>query len=84
MYLGDQKVPVVVPRVRNVDHDTEVPLRAYQARQTPRKMDEGLLLRMLKCLVTFTTLTSAANHFVNYLTILSTTSLSRIEEDRFV
>jgi len=42
-------------------------LGAYQARQTPRKMDDGLLLRMLKCLVTFTTLTSAANHFVNYL-----------------
>lgn len=41
VYLSDQKVPVVVPRVRNVDHDTEVPLRAYQALQTPRKMDEG-------------------------------------------
>jgi len=43
VYLADQKLPVEVPRVRNVDGDTEVPLRAYQALQTPRKMDEGLL-----------------------------------------
>ena len=52
VYLSDQKVPVVVPRVRNVDHDTEVPLRVYQALQTPRKMDEGLLMRMLKGIAT--------------------------------
>ncbi len=52
MYLSDQKVPVVVPRVRNVGSDTEVPLRAYQALQTPRQMDEGLLLRMLKGIAT--------------------------------
>ena len=48
VYLGDQKLPVEVPRVRNVASDTEVPLNAYQALQTPRQMDEGLLLRMLK------------------------------------
>ena len=48
IYLGDQKLPVEVPRVRDVDSDTEVPLRAYQALQTPRQMDEGCLLRMLK------------------------------------
>ena len=48
VYLGDQKLPIDVPRVRNVDDDTEVALHAYQALQTPRKMDEGLLLRMLK------------------------------------
>ena len=52
VYLGDQKLPVDVPRVRNVDDDTEVTLRAYQALQTPRKMDEGLLLRMLKGIAT--------------------------------
>ena len=28
VYLGDQKLPVEVPRVRDVDSDTEVPLRA--------------------------------------------------------
>ena len=52
VYLGDQKLPVEVPRVRDVDSDTEVSLRAYQALQTPRQMDEGLLLRMLKGIAT--------------------------------
>ena len=52
VYLGDQKLPVEVPRVRNVASDTEVPLNAYQALQTPRQMDEGLLLRMLKGIAT--------------------------------
>ena len=52
VYLGDQKLPVDVPRVRNVGSDTEVPLRAYQALQTPRQIDEGLLLRMLKGIAT--------------------------------
>ncbi len=52
VYLGDQKLPVEVPRVRNIDDDTEVTLRAYQALQRPRKMDEGLLLRMLKGIAT--------------------------------
>ena len=36
VYLSDQKLPVDVPRVRNVGSDTEVSLRAYQALQTPR------------------------------------------------
>ena len=52
VYLGDQKLPVDVPRVRNVDSATEVSLYAYQALQTPRNMDEGLLLRMLKGIAT--------------------------------
>ena len=50
--LGDQRLPIDVPRVRNVASDTEVPLDAYQALQTPRQMDEGLLLRMLKGIAT--------------------------------
>ena len=52
VYLSDQKLPVDVPRVRNVGSDTEVPLRAYQALQTPRQIDEGLLLRLLKGIAT--------------------------------
>ena len=52
VYPGDQKVPVEVPRVRNVDSDTEVALDAYQALQTPRKMDEGLLRKVLKGIAT--------------------------------
>ncbi len=52
VYLGDQKLPVEVPRVRDVVRGTEVPLEAYQALQTPRQMDQGLLLRVLKGLAT--------------------------------
>ena len=52
VYLGDQKLPVDVPRVRNVDDGTEISLEVYQALQTPRNMDQGLLLRMLKGIAT--------------------------------
>ena len=52
VYLADQKVPVMVPRVRDIDSDTEVPLDAYQVLQTPRRMDEGLLQRVLKGIAT--------------------------------
>ena len=52
VYLGDQKLPVDVPRVRNVDDDSEIPLAAYQTLQAPRNLDEGLLRRMLKGIAT--------------------------------
>ena len=52
VYLGDQKLPVTVPRVRNVKSGKEISLEAYQSLQTPRNMDEGLLLRMLKGIAT--------------------------------
>lgn len=52
VYLADQKLPVMVPRVRNMKSRKEVSLEAYQALQRPRKMDEGLLLRMLKGIAT--------------------------------
>ena len=52
VYLGDQKLPVDVPRVRDMASGTEVSLPAYQALQRPRNMDEGLLLRMLKGIAT--------------------------------
>ena len=47
VYLMDQKLPLDVPRVRDVA-DAEVSLAAYRALQTPKKTDEGLLLRVLK------------------------------------
>lgn len=47
IYLADQKLPIQVPRVRNVDTQTEVPLASYAAFQQPRALDEGLLLRVL-------------------------------------
>ncbi|MDP7650004.1 MAG: transposase [Candidatus Thalassarchaeaceae archaeon] len=46
--LLDQKLPVEVPRVRNVETNTEVPLESYERLQEPRKMDEGLFLRVVK------------------------------------
>jgi len=48
VYLADQKLPIPVPRVRNVETQTEVPLHSYQALQIPRHLDEGLLRRILK------------------------------------
>ena len=47
VYLADQKLPLQVPRVRNVAAQTEVPLATYEAFQQPRALDEGLLLRVL-------------------------------------
>jgi len=48
VYVGDQKLPIRVPRVRNIREQMEVSLASYQSLQTPRKMDEGLLRRVLK------------------------------------
>lgn len=47
IYLADQKVPVVVPRVRDRVHQAEVPLPTYTALQTPRGQDVGLFRRVL-------------------------------------
>jgi putative transposase len=47
IYLADQKVPIVVPRVRDRATNTEVPLPAYQALQTPRALDRALLQTIL-------------------------------------
>ena len=52
VYLSDQKVPISVPRVRNVEMDEEVSLEAYHHLQVPRRMDEGLLLRVIKGIAT--------------------------------
>ena len=43
VYLGDQKLSLEVPRVRNVASRTEVPLADCQALQRPRNQDEGFL-----------------------------------------
>ena len=52
VYLSDQKLPIQVPRVRNVETQAEVLLDAYQALQSPRQVDDGLLLRVLNGLST--------------------------------
>ena len=47
VYLGEQKIPVKVPRVRNRTTDKEVRLKAYKKLQSPTELDEKLLLKVL-------------------------------------
>ena len=47
IYLADQKVPVLVPRVRDQAVGQELPLATYAALQTPRAQDLGLFRRVL-------------------------------------
>ena len=47
VYLGDQKLPVEVPRVRNPATGKEVTLDSYKKLQTPTELDEKLLLKVL-------------------------------------
>jgi transposase-like protein len=48
IYLADQKVAVMVPRIRNRLADEEFHLRSLERLQTPRGMDEGLFRKILK------------------------------------
>jgi transposase-like protein len=47
VYLRDQKVPILVPRVRSQQEDKEIRLRSYERLQEPRNGDEGVLKRIL-------------------------------------
>lgn len=47
VYLGDQRVPLQVPRVRDRATNAEVPLPTYRALQTPRAADQALMLAIL-------------------------------------
>jgi len=47
VYLGDQKLPIEVPRVRDQRERREVSLRSYERLQEPRRGDEGVLKRIL-------------------------------------
>jgi len=44
-YLGEQKLPVEVPRVRNLTTGKEVTLEPYKKLQSPVQLDEKLLLK---------------------------------------
>ena len=52
VYLRDQKFPVRVPRVRDVEANREVPLEPYQRLQRPFDDDGGALCRLLHGLST--------------------------------
>jgi hypothetical protein len=47
IFLLDQKVPIAVPRVRDVHAGTEVALRMYAPLQAPHMQDVGLFRRVL-------------------------------------
>jgi len=47
IYLGDQKVPLQVPRVRNKKKKEEVTLDTYTRLQRKRENDEGLLRKVI-------------------------------------
>jgi len=47
VYLGDQKLPIRRPRVRNRQTGQEIPLPTYHHLQQPRATDEGVLRRIL-------------------------------------
>ena len=52
VYLRDQKVPISVPRVRDVENNKEVPLESYQRLQRPFDDDGSALRRLLHGLST--------------------------------
>ncbi|MBI3658274.1 MAG: transposase, partial [Acidobacteria bacterium] len=47
VFLGEQKVAVAVPRVRDVAANREVPLVSYQALQNPRSVDDRVLAHVI-------------------------------------
>lgn len=48
VFLGDQKVGVRVPRVRDVGRNKEIPLQGYQDLQSSQKIDQIVFKRVLK------------------------------------
>ncbi len=48
VYLGDQKVPIEVPRVRRKDTRTGVPLGSYERMQDSRLIEEASLRRVIR------------------------------------
>ena len=47
VYLGDQKVKVAVPRVRNIKANQEIELQSYQRLQSPQLIDKLVLSRVI-------------------------------------
>jgi transposase-like protein len=47
VYLQDQKLPILYPRVRDLTRKQEVPLATYAQLQTPRAADAGLFRKVL-------------------------------------
>ena len=47
VYLGDEKLRIEVPRVRDVERKTELGLASYNRFQRPRELDEGVMKKVL-------------------------------------
>lgn len=47
VYLGDEKFRMEVPRLRDTNKDEEIPLQSYQSLSSPRRLDEGLMKKVL-------------------------------------
>ena len=47
VYLGDEKFRIEVPRLRDTDKDKEISLQSYQSLGSPRRLDEGLMKKVL-------------------------------------
>jgi putative transposase len=47
VFVGDQKLKINVPRVRDVEAGEEVPLRSYERLQNPTHLDEIALSRVI-------------------------------------
>ena len=47
VFLGDQKMPIAVPRVRDILQGKEVPLSSYRDFQNPRSIDEVVFKRLI-------------------------------------
>lgn len=60
IYLGGQKVPISVPRVRDKVADSEVPLENYHKLQDPGQTDDRIFLQLLNGLSTHKYQESAA------------------------
>jgi putative transposase len=52
VYLRDQKFPINIPRIRDVELNQEVPLETYKRLQSPFDDDKGALVRLLHGLST--------------------------------
>lgn len=48
VYLGDQKVPLQVPRVRNLEAQQEIPLANYHQLQRPVALEEQLFVKIIR------------------------------------
>jgi len=47
VYVGQQKIPIVIQRVRDTINNKEVPLAAYQKLQEPHGIDEAVMKKVL-------------------------------------